>query len=465
MDSNKQKNELTTTIICILSTWLKKWYIVLFVTCLCACAFDTFKTITFTPFYRSRVVTAITSSSSGTASAETAQNCVKSLDYILKSNVAKSYILEKTGSSSFQANIQTSLMADTNFYTIDVLAPSQKEAYQTLKYLLEWYAKTSTSSNFGYDLSMIEENYLNMNPVNMNNHRSNLQKAGIVGFVMSSAIIFLYAYLYDNIKTAQEINQKIDARLFSKLPKENKKRTSWNIFKKNRNAILITDFKTGFEYVEAVKKLTNKLMASSKKHNYQTILVTSSVENEGKSSVAVNIALALANNKKKVLLIDADLRKPSVHKILRTKPRDYIINVLDGSSSLHEAIYPIEKYDIDVLFSKKIGERAGNYLESLQFEQLLLEAKKDYDYIIIDSAPARYLADTLYISSKADATLLVVKQNNISASLINDTIYRLVRASANVIGCVYNGTIFELRRAKSNYHYRYGNYSYRNKRG
>lgn len=465
MDTKSSKRDVSAILACVISSVMKKWYIILFFTCLCACSFDVIKTLSYTPLYSSKVVTAIVSSSSGTASSETAEKCVKSLDYILKSNVAQQYIVEKTGQEAFRGTIRTGLMSATNFYTIEVLAPTQKEAYQSLRCLLEWYEKTSTSAHFGYDLSIVEEHYMNNGSLSQNNHFDHLKKAGLLGLTLSTFVLCLAAYFSDAIKSAREIDQKVEARLFARLPREIKKGRSWNPFKKNRQAILISHFKTSFEYVEAVKKLATKVLASARKHAYQTILITSSIENEGKSSVAVNLALALAGNGKKVVLIDGDLRQPSLQKILETRPKQNLIHVLDGECSWQEATLSMARYEIDVLFSKNVRDRAGTYLESAAFKHMLEEMKAVYDYVIIDSAPCRHLTDTLYIASQADATLLVVRQNSASAMTINDTIYRLVRASANVIGCVYNGRMIEWYSTKNSYRYRYGQYRYRHQRG
>lgn len=225
----------------------------------------------------------------------------------------------------------------------------------------------------------------------------------------------------------------------------------------------MSQFKTSFSYVEALNKLTSKLEESANKHNYQTILCTSSIENEGKSSIAVNIAISLAKNKKKVLLIDADLRKPSLNKIFERKVNFPLIDVLMNKNKWKESIVSLEKEHLDVIFSR-VCHQSQEILSNSNLKQILNEMKKEYDFIIVDSAPSRYLVDTSIIAQMCDATLLVVKQNDATCKTINDTIYHLVNSSCNVIGAVYNGSVFNPMKSKAMYGYRYGYYRYHRER-
>ena len=124
----------------------------------------------------------------------------------------------------------------------------------------------------------------------------------------------------------------------------------------------------------------------------------------------------------------------------------------------------MKKEHIDVIFSK-IEDVPHDFYNQIHFEKIIEEMKKEYDYIVIDSAPSFYIPDTLNIAGYVDATFIVVKQNEASAKIINDTIYRLMNASGHVIGTIYNGSVYNPLKTQSVYGYRYGYYRYRKERG
>lgn len=462
MDNKNQNIDIISRLTCIISAVFKQWRFIILIACLCAITFDVFKTLTFKPVYSAKVVCALVDSEEKGLTIENASKANTSIKYLLNSQYMKKMVNEELNQDYFDGHILTEMTPDTNLCALSVQASSQKNAYFELKELVNKYQEVSRRSSFGYYLSMIEDISFSNAALNYNSHISNYKNGFIVSFILSVFMIGLVNYLKDNVKTANDVNDKLDARLFAKIPKEIKRYQKWGIFSRKNNSILVSHFKTSFSYVEAMNRLASKLEDSAKKNGYQTILMTSALENEGKSTTSVNLAISLAKNKNKVLLIDADLRNPSLHKILNQRVDIRFGHVLRGRAKWQESVVSLEKEHIDVIFTKPLRQSQEAISQS-QLPLILNEMKRYYDYIIIDSAPSRYIADTSMIAPLCDATMMVVKQNGTSCKVINDTIYHLLNASSNIIGTIYNASVYNPMKVKSSYGYRYG--YYRNGRG
>lgn len=464
MDNQNSHNYLISQILCVLTSVFKQWRSIILISCFCAISFDVFSSLRYSPVYSANTTVAIVDASGAGLSSENASTANQSISYLLNSQYMKNMVNESLGQDYFHGSISSYVTGNTNFVNISVQSSTQKDAYFELKSLIDLYEKTAKKYSFGYYLKTVEDISFSNMPLNYNSHISNYMKGLMMGFVLCVGVIVLKSYMEDNIKSSKQINDKLDARLFAKIPKEFKKYQKWGFFTQNKSAILVSHFKTGFSYVEAMNKLASKVEELCRKNHDKSILITSSVENEGKSSIAVNLAISLAKNKKKVIVIDADLRKPALHKIFEYKPELCLSDILERKNKIKECIVSLEKEHIDVIFGR-MHEDSQRILTQYDFKVLLRTLKRDYDYIIVDSAPSRYINDTSLIASSCDVALLVVKQNGATCKVINDTIYHLSNASANISGVIYNGSVYNPFKARSTYGYRYGGYRYHRERG
>lgn len=453
MENKNQNMNLITHLLCIISSILKKWRVIILVGCLSGVCFDMLNTITYTPQFSAKCNVAIVDSDGKGIKSDSASKAMTSIQYILNSQYMKDIVNKDLKQDAFIGNIYTYLTSDTNFCTIEIVSSTQKDAYFELDSLIRSYKKVSKRSSFGYEFVMVDTIQFNNMPLNYNNHRSNYIKGFMLGSILCILIYGLLSYFKDNIKCAKEVNDKIDVQLFAKIPKEIKRYQK--PFSNHKQAILVNHFRTGFSYVEAMNKLASKIEDNYKKYQYQTILMTSSLENEGKSSIAVNLALTLSKNKHKVLLIDGDLRKPSIHKIFEYQPQHYLSEILNHEQNVHNCITHLKKEKIDVIFSQTCLQ-SQELLSHFSFQDMFEQLKKEYDYIIIDSAPSRYIADTSMIASYCDSAYIVVKQNDATCKVINDTIYHLINASTHIVGTIYNASVYNPFVIHSLYGYRYG---------
>jgi len=188
----------------------------------------------------------------------------------------------------------------------------------------------------------------------------------------------------------------------------------------------------------------------------KVVMVTSLLENEGKSTVAVNLALAMAKKHDKVLLIDCDLRKPACHAILDQKKfSSGIKEVLQGKVSLSDALVRYKRTNLDILFGRKGDKNVGDLIASDRMDALLQWARDNYNYVVLDLPPMAAASDAEGMTALADSCILVVRQNVAAAPALNKAIAALENQRAKLLGCVVNN-VYTSRLSSSGSGY--GNY-------
>lgn len=171
----------------------------------------------------------------------------------------------------------------------------------------------------------------------------------------------------------------------------------------------------------------------------RVLMVTSLLENEGKSTVAVNLAMAMAQKHARVLLIDCDLRKPACHALLeqRTVPHG-LRSVLAEKVPAAEALIREKKSGLYLLLETRGSGNSGDLIASESMGSLLAWARQEFDFVVLDLPPMAAVSDTESMMEYADASLLVVRQNGAIAPAINRAAAILSGGRAKLLGCVLN---------------------------
>lgn len=202
---------------------------------------------------------------------------------------------------------------------------------------------------------------------------------------------------------------------------------------------------------ESYRTLRTNIQYSSFDKEYKVIMVTSSEPGEGKSTTAGNLALCLAQGDKKVILVDCDLRKPSLHKKFKVSNIIGLSDVIIGKEELVTAIHRYNK-NLVILTSGKIPPNPSEMLSSKTMTGLLEELKNNFDYIILDTPPVQAVTDSQILSTKADGTIIVVKSERTKKDSVENAINLLKKVNANIIGTVLNG----VDNSRNKYYYYYG---------
>lgn len=455
MENNVQNENLLTIVKCIIKDILQRWILIVAVMIVFGSVFDFMKTVTYVPQYGTSMTATLSGGEDTFKNIDKVQSYVNTLDYLMNSNNAKSYVKKKMPISKTTYKAEVTLK-QANVVKIKVTADTKREAYFSIKLLNDWYRENTERYSFPYNITVLKESKFSTKPVNPNSHIKNFLIGAVgSGFVLS-CLFGLYFFLRDTIKSEEEVENKLDTRLYAKLPFEVKKRED----ARNKKAILITSLKTSFFFRESMNKLRSKVEASSDKHGYKSFMITSAYENEGKSSVAANLALALAKNGRKVVLVDADFNKPAVFKIFDLDGSKSLNKAIEGTSSWRSQVVS-DRSGLDLLPCSQDSLKSEILTNSKKLDEIMKELREEYDFVIVDTSPAYLLNEPMAMNELVDATLFIVRQDYATSDVINETVKRLTYVKDNVLGVVFKNVVSEGNKGTSNYNNRYGYNKYR----
>ena len=374
---------------------------------------------------------------------------------LFQSDMFRKLVSSSLETGTLSGTLSASVIPETNLLVLQVTAASPTDAYRTLHLMLENYDTLSEHAFQNIILKELNSPTIPTAPSNPVNLMSICKKGFVLGAGLMIVMLLFFAIRSDTVQTTAAFRHKIDARLFAVLHHEVKNKTLKTKLKRANKGLLITMPAAGFLFTEEISRLSMKVEYAAQKRGSKVLLVASAAENEGKSTVAANLALSLAQSGKKVLLIDADLHKAAQFKIFGYKPRTELSAMLRGQAPA--ALEHLLQHNLYALFSTKTDKQAGELLASDQMTQLLEACRQSMDYIIIDTPPMLPFSDVEILAGQADLSLLVVRQDTMPAAAINDMADALRQGRADFLGCVFN----DVRSAPfSSSHPGYGYYGY-----
>ncbi len=439
---------------------MKRLWVLVIVGVICGILGGFFIKVTSVDYYKSSVsfiVNTLTENEMAESSAVSAQiNMANTFSYILSRRVMKEAVAEACPSNIDYDVINSSVIvetvASTNVIELTVKTEDPEVSYEIAKAYVDVYADIVSETYPNAKLTVCDTPVLATEP---SVERSTIFMAATVGIVgpLVLCIIWLIMFIIkDTIKSSDELNEKLNLPVLASIHQV-----------ENRNAttgLLVTDKKTGFSFIETYKSIRTKIETNSTKTGNKVYLITSACENEGKTTVAVNIALSLAQNGKSVLLVDADLRNPSINKILALPAHDIgFSDVITGTANITEAVKFINSFNIYVLCDYVPVSNPSELLSTKEAEEIINNLRSEFDYIIIDTAPASLVTDTAVIAGFSDAAVMVIREDYAPFSKICESVNDLDSNGSEVMGCIFNiDTNSTVTRKKYGKYGRYGKY-------
>ena len=388
------------------------------------------------------------------------------LKNILSSKALQTTVAKELGLKKFVGTATATTLGNSNLLEITVRADSPYISFMEAESILRNYTKFSGDLVGGVDLTVLEKPKV---PEQPEHPLQNLRYAVLFGcgvFLLICAALVVLSLTRDTVHNSKEVESKVDAKLLSTIVHEKKYKKGRKRIGGEKASILITDPVTSFQYVEGMRKLATRVLNQMTEKGYKTLLVSSATENEGKSTVAVNVALAMAQIDKKVLLVDMDFRKPSMYKILNMQEAKFtelssFLNkygkedasvIMDKQTEL---VTPVAGTDLSVVLNRKaIPQAMENYADSIK--AVIDGFGRIADYVVIDTAPISLVSDAEELATMVDTSVIVVRQHMVEAKEINDTIDAL-GGSNHVLGCVFNNARKDsIAESSPGYGYGYG---------
>ena len=384
---------------------------------------------------------------------------------VFQSEALRSKIADEMGVDSIEGEISISLITETNLMVLRVTSDTPRNAYEIILSALNNYDTVSDYlfSNAKLDtVSAPNVPYGPSNPMNV----SRMQKIGMLaaGGVVALAIIVL-SFMRFTVKKRKLAGKMLDGRILGCIPYTRKYHTLGELFRRSRRkkGLLISTVTLGMPFIESVKRVATSIERQLRRKNQSVLLVTSAEENEGKSSLAANLALAMADKGLRVILIDGDLKKPSLHKIFhrRRSAGPSVSDCVLKGLALQDALTAVQE-GLFVLFQYHEVGNSGAVLSNEGFAELVEQCRSMADFVIIDSTPMNVAADAEILAQYADAAVITVRQDWAEVGVINDVADAIRQSKADFTGYVLNAFHQDYPWQSSGYGYygSYGNYEH-----
>lgn len=416
------------------------------------------------PEYTSSSTLVVTAKSTTYANAYAALSTASSMAGVLKevfeSDILMQKVRESEGNLPGGISVSANVISGTNLLVLEVTANDPKTAYIVSNSILSNYNGISDYLFSNAVLEIVSEPQIPTAASNSFNLPMYRIFAAIAMAALVAAIVVVDSMTRKTFKTVYSAQEELEGDCFGVITHEKKLQTLRSFIRRPRKSVLISSPTCSFAFEESNRKFAENLRFKMDQNDCKRVLVTSVAENEGKSTVSTNLAIALSSMGKRVLLVDVDFRKPALYKIMDREKKSVpdIISYIDGESDIDDIIRKFSRTGVDMIMNFGSKKDSASYIRSLKLQELLDYADKHYDYIVLDSSPIIVGTDVQLISDIVDCSLIVIRHDFVRLADINTAIDDIKDGSANYLGYVLNDyREFNMRVTGDNV-YGYGNY-------
>ena len=359
----------------------------------------------------------------------------ESLDDVFASGAIRDVVRRDIG-EDMTASISAQQLGATNLIKISATDTTPIKAYKTLRSAYANYPKVTDYVFTNVVISVVENPQMPKGPANSVSISLMSVFYSFVAAAVVTVIIALTSFLRDTVKNIGDVESELDAKLFGAVYRVKR---SKNKLPAATNRLIITNAFAGYAFAESYRKMAVKIESLSRTKSIKSFMVTSVAENEGKTTVSVNLAVALAQDGYKVLLMDCDLKKPAIYNFfdnVERNPETDFHRYLQNGGSMENFIKYDEETGLYLAQSVTVCDNTADVLTSHNFNEALSFLKTQFDFIVVDTPPCGIAVDAEVISSVVDAYVMVTRQDFVRFSGINDHIENVTRP--DFAGCICN---------------------------
>ena len=349
---------------------------------------------------------------------------------ILENNILKKEVKKELGLSSFPAVLKAEQIPESNLIEVKVTAATPEMAFRVLKIIQDKDSALSELVLPDVVMETIQQPEVSGLP---DKKPSTKKQAGVVfltAAVLGTVFVAFCSSRRDTIKKEEDFESKVIGDLLGTICHEKKE--------KKNGSMLINNPLRSFSYTEGIRMTAARIRRRMEKKEAKILLITSVAEHEGKSTLAANIALALAEEGRRILLLDCDFRRPALSEIFGLPEEMHVDfgDVLEGKEPESGMFRQVGNMTLYTGFCRKPLPDPSEKISGERFQQILSISRPMADFIILDSPPMGIAADAEELCRMADAVVLVVHQDFVRSRDINDALDILNQESKKGIGCV-----------------------------
>lgn len=458
---NTKKDELVKVYLSDVIKGLQKFWWICVAAAVIAGGFKAINArISYTPRYTaSAILTVSTQSTSSIGGVSvynfyydstTASQFSSTFPHILSTNLLQDRICENLDLSYMPASLSASAVPSTNMVTVTSTGIDPQLTYDVLIAAIDNFPSVAKYVIGNIRFEIIAQPQVPTSPSNKINYLSEAVTGGAIGVVLGLLVIFVYVLQRKTIKSKKDIKNELNQETLAVIPHISFKKRTVRV----DNSLLLTNPELSDGFKESVRVMRN-VFVSSLKENEKIVMATSSIPGEGKTTVVTNLAVSLADLNKEILLVDGDIRHPSILPLLGVDPQELEFQTVSDDYGLAY----IEKYKLHVLIPSSSEKEETGYFNSGGIRQILSSLRDKFDYILVDTPPCGLISDAMFIAQAADAAIYVIHQDAVRISRIKSGLDNLMTTDINIIGTVLNGAVSDIF-GYGSYGYGYGKYGY-----
>lgn len=469
MEENKKNSIQWSHIspLCLIRTLVKNLWMIIATALICGMAVSLVLSWLYTPEYTAQMTYSV---NSRTTSSVTAGNLTSTrevaavLTQLLKTDVLTDAIRNHDPRlADFDGVITAKQVGESNFIVVSVTASTPEAAFLALDALVEVFPNVADYISTRNIVNIMRNPSVSSAPSNSVNASTLSKTMALAGGLFMVFILCYLSIKADTIQTRSGARQQLDSPIIATICHERKNRTLKTLLQRSNKHVQVFSPTTSFAYTEQISAICNQLEHESAARGRKVFMVTGVGESEGKTSVAGNVAAALALKGYKVALMDCDLRKPAQNQFFggpynSPLPLNKLLARPYSRDNLLQCMVPHEQLGLYMLFPISTDNRNAELLSGSTMDTLIQQLRV-FDYVIVDTPPMGMFPDAEILADKMDASMLVVRQDYTAACDVNDAIDTLRQYKAAFLGCILNDML-----VAPHHQYGYANrYGYGNK--
>ena len=442
MEQQNHENtiNLTTLVIRMKIAFFRLWAVVVALAILVGLVYYARARNSYVPMYESKAIFTV---DAGTGAEDIfqsgayydhylAQQLAGIFPQIMTLDIMNDLVVQQLDRGYINGTASATAIADSNMLVLTVRSRDPYDAYDYLCALIDCFPVVASYSVDNPQVKIMTAPNLPTDPYTSVPGVETLIKGSLLGIALGIAIIFVYALLKHTLQTADELKSTTNLPVLIALPKVTKKKR-----RSSTSSLITADADPNM--AESIRGLRMKVKKHLATTNGKNVLVTSTLSGEGKTTVAINLAMSLIQDGYKVVILDADLRNQSVGRSLGAKPvspslmdclKDSTVSILDCVRTADNGLPFISGRSID---------KRHYTIDTVAIRRILSVLDSQYDYVVIDTPPSEIVSDSAALCRSADCVLYVIRQNYTQKSQIINAITSLHQKDVKITGCVFNG--------------------------
>ena len=391
---------------------------------------------------------------------QTAEQMENTFPYILSSDALREKVETYLGASDLPT-VSADVIPETNVFILKCTSTDAQWSYDVLQAMLECYPQVAEYVVGTTKMVLLDEPVVPTEPVNSYSIVHSLTKGAVLGLIIWMAMAFILMLLKNTVHNEEELKKLLNFPCLGTVP-------ATKVVGKDLVCPMITHENGKYGFGDTMRILTMYLEKEMIKQDKKVLLISSASPGEGKTTISANLALSLAEKGRKVVLVDCDLRNPSVAKVFQIDNKEGLADYLEGRLNVKEVMRKTEIENLFMIVGSESNEsEAADLLSSEKLGKLIKALKNVCDYVILDTSPCALLADASEVAELAEGAVMVVRQDYASKQQILEGVQLLTDSGLPLLGSILNGVEGGRRYGYGyygyGYGYGYGSYGYRKK--